>query len=105
MKFIYDEPTGSARGMTMTPTRETIQRRFSLVQGLRVAHACFLQTRDRKKGKSKPIFKLGLPTVARVITSAQKMCKNLPHLHHNPQFEFPGLFCSILARWASWLFM
>jgi hypothetical protein len=72
MKFINDEPTGSARGMTMTPTRETIQRRFSLVQGLRVAHACFLQTRDRKKGKSKPIFKLGLPTVARVITYVEQ---------------------------------
>ena len=49
---INDEPTGSARGMHHEPTRETIQRRFSLVQGLRVAHACFLQTRDRKKNRS-----------------------------------------------------
>jgi hypothetical protein len=79
MKFINVEPTGSARGMHHEPTRETIQRRFSLVQGLRVAHACFLQTRDRKK-KSKPIFKLGLPTVARVINFLNRSVRGLNSL-------------------------
>ena len=49
--------------------RETIYGRFWLVQRPRTTHACFLQSRNMNEKKHRPFFKLGLPTVARVIRS------------------------------------